>query len=306
MDSICPAASVTYSGLTDSFLTSSSPTLLNGTVLSSMPTYSPSSITSLPTYRNPKDNQTYTAVLANIGDIVLQKKNNRYDPTNSANLSQDGYWKTEASRSLEEVGIDGQIYSYFTSENVPTKNYLYINTEAQLASGLTGTVDQKKISVSYDLLYSLQYEFCYYTKLYRTLLSDYIKILRTPANDGQGSTFTTTQKNNVIKELVNRLNATNLRLKDITEISTIISSTQKTGISNMNQNIDTLLANIKKNAGSLKTNSEMLTSKDLESRLRSRMLEYSEEKNAYANQLLGLYGFANLIALGLLFYIYKS
>jgi hypothetical protein len=36
------------------------------------------------------------------------------------------------------------------------------------------------------------------------------------------------------------------------------------------------------------------------------MLEFSEEKNNYANQLLTLYGAANFIALGLLFYIYRS
>ena len=301
MDTICPA-SVKYEGITNSFLTSSSPTLLSGTTLPSIPTYAPSMITSKPSYRNPVDNQTYTAILFNVGNIVEGIVANRYNPTSTGNLSQDGYWKPEASTPLGSSG--GGVYTYFLGTDVPSKTYKMISSSEDLTKGLSGSVPQKKISVSYDLLYSIQYEFCFYGKLYKALLGDYITIQNTPANDA--GTFTTTAKNELIKKLVNNLNAMNLRLKDITEICTIISTKQTSELATMNADVNRFLKTIQSNTGVLKTNAAILASKDVESRLRTRMVEYSDEKNAYANQLLAMYGFANLIALGLLFYIYKS
>jgi hypothetical protein len=303
MNTVCPA-SVVYTGLNQSFLTSASPTLLSGTTLSTLPSYDPTQITAgKPTYTNPVDNQTYTAVLFPIGPIVEGIIANRYNPTSTGNLTPTGYWKPEASAALGSSG-GNSVYQYFLSTNVPTTSYKIINTD--LTAGLTGTVAQKKISVSYDLLYSLQYEFCYYAKLYKTLLGDYITIQNTAASDAAGSTFTTTNKDNLIKTLVNLLNATNLRLKDITEICTVISTKQTADISTMNSNVNKFLTSITSSSQTLKDNAAILSSKDREARLRSRMIEYTDEKNSYANQLLAMYGFANLIAMGLLFYIYKS
>lgn len=305
MDTVCPA-SVKYTGLNQSFLTSTSPTFLSGTTLpTDFPTYDPSRITAdKPSYTNPVDNQTYTAVLFNIGTIVEGVLANRYNASLSGNLSQTGYWRPEASAALGNSGAT--IYQYFLDTMVPGKTYKMITPQSDLTTGLTGDVAQKKISVSYDLLYSLQYEFCYYGKLYKTLLSDYITIQNTTPSDAQGSTFTTTEQGNIIKKLVNNLNAVNLRMKDITELCTIISKTQNTDLATMNSNVNRFLSSITANSQTLKDNASTLSSKDRESRLRSRMIEYTDEKNAYANQLLGMYGVANLIALGLLFYIYKS
>jgi len=303
MDTVCPA-SVVYTGLNQAFLTSTSPTLLSGTTLSPIPNYDPTQITSKPTYTDPVDNTTYTATLFPVGPVVEGVIANRYNPTFTGNLSGTGFWKPEASAALGNSG--GAVYQFFLDNNVPGKSYKVITSQADLASGLTGQVPQKKISVSYDLLYSLQYEFCYYAKLYKTLLSDYITIQNTTATDTQGSSFTTTMKNDLIKTLVNNLNVVNLRLKDITEICTVISARQTADISTMNTSVNKFLTSITANSKTLKDNATILSSSDRESRLRSRMIEYSDEKNSYANQLLAMYGFANLIALGLLFYIYKS
>ena len=74
----------------------------------------------------------------------------------------------------------------------------------------------------------------------------------------------------------------------------------------MNTQVNQFLSNINSNTQTLITNGRELSGADANSNLRKRMLEFSEEKNNYANQLLTMYGAANFIALGLLFYIYKS
>ena len=50
----------------------------------------------------------------------------------------------------------------------------------------------------------------------------------------------------------------------------------------------------------------MLKNEDAVGELRRRMVEYSQEKNLSANNLLALYGFLNLVSIGLLFYIYRK
>ncbi len=46
-----------------------------------------------------------------------------------------------------------------------------------------------------------------------------------------------------------------------------------------------------------------MDSQDNNVELRMKMVEYSDEKNKSLNALLGLYGFLNLAAIGLIFYI---
>jgi hypothetical protein len=49
-----------------------------------------------------------------------------------------------------------------------------------------------------------------------------------------------------------------------------------------------------------------LNSENSITELRKRMVEYTEEKNRSAMNLLSLYGFLNLVAIGLLFYVARS
>jgi hypothetical protein len=171
------------------------------------------------------------------------------------------------------------------------------------ARNLTGNLADATESVSYDLLYSLQYEFCFYSKYFSVLLADYI-FIQNKATDVNG--FSEARKNALIQTIVNNLTVVKARLTDITDIAATIGTKQTGEMKGMNESINAFIKTTKESVDALNTNANILMSKDKESNLRSRQLSYSEEKNAYANQLLAMYGFANLIALGLLFYIYKS
>ena len=54
----------------------------------------------------------------------------------------------------------------------------------------------------------------------------------------------------------------------------------------------------------LADNSKILQNNDLQSDVQSAMIQYSIEKNSSSRNLLAIYGFMNIVAVGLLFYLY--
>jgi len=189
------------------------------------------------------------------------------------------------------------VYNYFKETTVTGSTYKMIDPNP--TASVSGQVTEAKQSVSMDLLYSLKYEFCFWIKAYKIILGDYI----TTTN---ATSLTDAVKNSRTRQIINQMNSINLRLSDLTMIAGHIGTQQTTAIAGMNSTVNEYITSITTHTSTLQEQSNLLSSSDVKSKLRSRMLEYSDEKNAYANQLLATYGFANLIALGLLFYIYRS
>ena len=300
MDSTCPAT-VNLSSLRVQALTSD--TLLDSTkTFLGLPSYMPnntqtptsSPLTNLPTYRI--GTQAYTA---NIFSVLAYGTTTRYNlPT-----TQGEYWPSSRSQDLTTSELQ-RIYNEMVGKNVPgSTTTKIIQSQEDLARGLTGNLNDRKVSVSYDLLYSLQYEFCFWARIYRILIKDFITVQNTPTVE---TGFTQAKQTDELRKLINALNSVNLRMRDIISIAKYISDKQREGLGQMNTEVNQFYTSLQANTNRLLQQANELSSKDVESRLRTRMMEYSEEKNNYANNLLALYGFANLIALGLLFYIYKS
>jgi hypothetical protein len=230
--------------------------------------------------------------------------------TNRYTVPSTGF-KTAVSR-LNESELSS-IYGYFITSDIPgktpTRKIILPTTggptESSLTSNLSGEVKNATESVSYDLLYSLQYEFCFYVKLFTILLSDLTKTQKVDVS-ASGALLTKDQKDDEIRKIVNNLSAVRARLNDIVDIAAYVGNKQTNELSGLSDQINAFVKNTSDTVAALNQTGSVLFNKDRESNLRSRQLEFSEEKNAYANQLLALYGFANLIALGLLFYIYKS
>ena len=305
MNTVCPATVTSATSVPSTYLGGSdtAPTLISG-FPNTAGAYTPSSITN-PTFtvRGPATGDATqqlnkTARLFSVLDgFVATAVNGRYAPPTT------GYWASTQSQSLATLNQIQTIYTSFTTTNVPGQSYLIINPTSALRGTITGNVADATNSVSYDLLYSLQYEFCFWVKVYSVLLGDYVTI----QNKVTSTTgFTPTAKTELQRKIINLLNAVNLRLSDLTEVSNYVAQQQSASLATMNTNVNKFLSDIQANTNTLVANSQQLSGSDANSILRKRMLEFSEEKNAYANQLLTLYGAANFIALGLLFYIYRS
>ena len=304
MNTVCPATVTSAASVPTTYLTGSDTTATRIVGFPNMASaYTPSSVTN-PTFSitaptgESSQMVTKTAHLFSVLDqFVVTAVNDRYT------LPSTGYWATTQSQTLTAKNQIQTIYQAFTTTNVPGQDYLIINPSAALKNTITGQAADATNSVSYDLLYSLQYEFCFWVKVYSVLLGDYVTIQNRPTSP---TGFTTIMQTELQRKIINLLNAVNLRLSDLTEISNYVAQQQSASLATMNTNVNQFLSDIQSNTDTLVKNSKQLSGSDANSNLRKRMLEFSEEKNNYANQLLTLYGAANFIALGLLFYIYRS
>jgi hypothetical protein len=73
-----------------------------------------------------------------------------------------------------------------------------------------------------------------------------------------------------------------------------------------NTEINAMNTNIASTFQTLQNHARILNSQTNLQDLRKRMVEFTEEKNRSAMNLLSLFGFMNLVAIGLLFYIARS
>ena len=63
---------------------------------------------------------------------------------------------------------------------------------------------------------------------------------------------------------------------------------------------------LKSQRDKLEEQNTIIQSNEASTRLKKEMVKYSEEKARYSNNLLKMYSFLNIVALGLLVYVYKA
>ena len=92
-------------------------------------------------------------------------------------------------------------------------------------------------------------------------------------------------------------------------MKTVVSSRMNTlggYYGNADQSINALNMELDTARRSLKDHSVKLEKNDMEEDIRRSMVEYSVEKNESTKVLLTVYGFLNLLAAGMLYYIYTG
>lgn len=149
-----------------------------------------------------------------------------------------------------------------------------------------------------QLVINLRAEYCFYNVRYNFAIRQLITNIAnaTNANVASGS----------INTLLDTCVRLNQRLKDLSQminaITVSISETTKT----LNSEINSLNAELKTYFDKLRAQAEILKAEAPTAELRKRMVEYTREKAKATNNLLSLYFFLDVVALGILFYVYKA
>ena len=148
----------------------------------------------------------------------------------------------------------------------------------------------------------IQQEFCHYYFRYQYCLETLFDKLVTTS---KLSNLTSADKDDIQMKL-NRAKDYNEKLNDLIQITNYIAKKRASEMREQNDEINSMNANLKSTFDALQGHKKLLDSETSISELRKRMVEYTEEKNRSALNLLSLYGFLNLVAIGLLFYIARS
>jgi len=149
---------------------------------------------------------------------------------------------------------------------------------------------------------NIQAEYCFYYKRYLYILQDLLTTAATlGSRDERLPTDYITKKENTFK--------INSKLNQILQVlqSLVISRHTslkgyygtETGVNRLNSELDARRAELVKH-------SEILKKNNLEKDTTEAMIEYSIEKNSSSRNLLGIYVFMNMVAAGLIFYMYRS
>ena len=100
----------------------------------------------------------------------------------------------------------------------------------------------------------------------------------------------------------------NTRVNDITQIVDAVSKKQRTSnITSLTTRLNADDQNLQSQSATLLRQRELLSSDNQNNMvLMKEMEDYSRQKSKYHNNLLMLYSFLNITAIGLLFYVYRS
>ena len=172
------------------------------------------------------------------------------------------------------------------------------NTNNDAAKAILNNLGSKES----ETMKKIQQEYCFYYFRYKYALETLFDKL---VNTSKSSNLTESDKG----EITNKLNSAktfNEKLNDMIQITNYIAQKRASEMRAQNTEINALNSGIQSTFDTLQAHSKMLNSETSISDLRKRMVEYTEEKNRSALNLLSLYGFLNLVAIGLLVYIARS
>jgi len=147
---------------------------------------------------------------------------------------------------------------------------------------------------------NIRMEYCFYYKRYMYILADLLDSatkLRTgpyPEIYLQKKTNTATI-NSKLNQILQMLQAL-ISIRN-TELNQYYG--ERTGVNQLNDDLDTVRSKLVMDAKALKN-------AKLETDVQSAMVDYTVEKNASSRNLLAIYGFMNIVAGGLIFYLYRS
>jgi len=150
------------------------------------------------------------------------------------------------------------------------------------------------------LLNTIKSEYCFYDSRYKYALEKIFSEVQQGQLTNAPTISPSTKKYIAVAQSLNR------RLNDLIQIVNAItndmmatSTSMDTEMSNMSQSMQDL----KKK---LEQQNKMISSNEATMKIRKEMVKYSEEKARHTDNLLKLYSFLNVVALGLLVYIYKA
>ena len=146
---------------------------------------------------------------------------------------------------------------------------------------------------------NIQKEYCWYYKRYDWAMQKILMNVASSSGDVDANL-----KNGAIT-LNTKLNVILLIMKGIVNNRLGTLDTYYKGSSGTGQ-INAINMELDDTRNNLVNHSRKLQNNDLKSDVQSAMIEYSLEKNSSSRNLLAIYGFMNIIAAGLLFYIYTK
>lgn len=194
----------------------------------------------------------------------------------------------EANGALTTKALDGILAHLKSTGIVPS---------VQGKSEASGDAFQKKQAA---LLKSVQSEYCFYYSRYKYALLKLLEAIQ------QGYAQSTPDKKQILEKYLTFTQSLNQKLNDLVQIMDAVTHDITATTTSMDSEIQKVNQTLQQQKDKLAQQQKVIASGEATKKLNREMVRYTEEKARYTDNLLTLYSALNIVALGLLLYVYKS
>ncbi len=177
-----------------------------------------------------------------------------------------------------------------------------------LAADKRGDADlvHKYLSADEQALAAMKTEFCYYNARYRYAVTQFLKYA-TEAAPAQGSSSSAAPSNNpTADDWLSALRTLARRMIDLLSLMTYLTQRRMKEYGDAGPEVAKRNADLIMRLNALKDQKMGLDKPTAEVDVSERMMAYTKEKARANRNLIALYSFLNLVALGMLFYVYRA
>lgn len=248
-----------------------------------------------------------------------------YERTLNINNYANNYSPTPLWSCIRNITFSGTTASYGseldTSASIDTViTNAHINNVLQANNAVgPSSLERTNTADGYSLTYStnsatlrskIQNEYCYYFKAYQYGLNLLFTNIITPPDP----TYLTSQAYTTLKNNVTKLNTKLTQIITVMQKINVQRSATLTTLYNAGSTTDTVNSinvndwnsDLDATKKKLISNSTALKNKYLDKDVKLAMIDYTLEKNSSSSNLLAIYGFMNIVAVGMLYYLYRS
>jgi hypothetical protein len=174
-----------------------------------------------------------------------------------------------------------------------------LNRSGVIPRAETSNADQYPTKVK-ELIENIKDEYCFYDSRYKYCLERALDAIR------QGFTTPSMDVQQITNKYLGFCQILTRRLNDLIQITNGITTQLLQSSDILQKEINDFNKRINELRSQLENQNQIIMSNEASTKIKKEMVKYTEEKGRYSDNLLKLYSFLNVVALGLLVYVYKA
>ncbi len=151
------------------------------------------------------------------------------------------------------------------------------------------------------LLEDAKNEYCFYDNRYRNSLDYLFSGIRNMATSASSQ-----ELQQVVESRLEITQTLNRKVNDLIQIMNAVTEKMLRSSKTLQAEIDAFNTKLREQRDKLEEQNKIIQSNEATMRIQKEMVKYTEEKSRYSDNLLKMYSFLNIVALGLLVYVYKA
>jgi len=163
---------------------------------------------------------------------------------------------------------------------------------------------------SSNLRANLEDEYCYYYNRYYQLMTFILTVASTNISDAGTNSSALNAPTSPYKTAIDAASKINQRLNDLILLMKQLSILRNKALSDFyyspTDGVNQVNSDLERSRRQLQANAALLKNSQLKVDIQSAMMQYTIDKNQSSRNLLAIYGFMNIVAVGMLYYLYQN